>query len=487
MHDAPDSSMRIPFVAKLTALVVGVACAVLIIANLTFFLTGRRALIRGVGVEAVRLAEEAARAAQLHTLAVAHLDQPSQQKVWRELVLRLQQIQTQLGPRGVENVYVLAMRGGELYVVADPSGDDRAFAARDTIYRELKLASLRDAVPRWTPRPYSDAWGTWLSGYAPARSADRSMALIGVDLPLGALPLMSDIVVRNVLFSLVPAVVIALLSALVFSRLLVRPVSGLTAALRELKGGRLGKTIEVKSNDEIGEMAVAFNEMSSGLAEKERLRAAFSQAVSPEVAEQMLRGGVSLGGEIREVTVLFADVRGFTALAEAMAARSTIAMLNELFSALLPIVTTHGGVVDKLVGDEIFAVFGAPLDLPNDALAAVRVAVEMRAELQTLNAARKLAGEPELHVGIGINTGAVVAGGVGSADRQNYTVIGSTVNTAARLCSAATPDQILISQSTFLRVRHAITARALEPMELKGISYPLAVFEVLGLKETAHA
>ena len=256
----------------------------------------------------------------------------------------------------------------------------------------------------------------------------------------------------------------------------------ITASLRRVQEGDLDTELRISSRDEFGDIAEAFNEMTSDLAEKERLRDIFAQSVSAEVAEQLLSGDIDTSGELKEVTVLFSDIRGFTPIAEGMAARNVIEMLNEYFSALIPCVHEHDGVVDKLVGDELFAVFGAPLDLEDDALAAVRSALAMKSALAPLNAARLRRAEKELSFGIGISTGAVVAGRLGAANRRNYTVLGNTVNIGARLCSSASAGQILISGNTYLRVRDKIEVNPLPPLQVEGITFPLDVFEVISLR-----
>jgi adenylate cyclase len=196
----------------------------------------------------------------------------------------------------------------------------------------------------------------------------------------------------------------------------------------------------------------------------------------------MLKGHASPEGELREVTVLFSDIRGFTSLSETVPAREVVALINDYLSTLVPPITENGGVVDKFVGDEIFAVFGAPIQLPNDALAAVRAAILMKDRLAALNDRRAGAAKPPIAIGIGINTGAVVAGAVGSTERRNYTVMGAAVNQGARLCSAATPGQVLISRTTYYRVQDHVRVRELPPLTVKGIPYSLSAFEVLGWK-----
>ena len=222
-------------------------------------------------------------------------------------------------------------------------------------------------------------------------------------------------------------------------------------------------------------------ELRRVLGEKQQISSAFHQVVSHEVADAWLEGKVSTKGEIREVTVLFADVRGFTALSETMPAREVITLVNEYLGTVVPAITGHGGVVDKFVGDEVFAVFGAPIAIDGDALCGVRSALEMQNLMAQLNEQREAEGRPRVEIGIGINTGAVVAGAVGSEERSNYTVLGSVVNEGARLCSAANAGQILISGSTYLQSQQYVEVRELPPIDAKNVSFPLKAFEVLKL------
>jgi len=292
-----------------------------------------------------------------------------------------------------------------------------------------------------------------------------------------------DTFINLLRLSLLPALLLAILASILFSRRLTRPVGQITSGLRRVQRGDFETSLAITSGDEFGDIAQAFNQMTVELEEKSRLRDMFAESVSSDVADRLLSGEISRGGELREVTTLFSDIRGFTQLAESMQARQVIEMLNQYFSAMMPCVEEHGGIVDKLVGDEIFAAFGAPVDLEDDALSAVRCALAMKTALVPLNSARLERGEPELAFGIGINTGAVVAGRLGTENRRNYTVLGTTVNVGARLCGAAGSGQILISGSTYVRVKNRIQANPLPPLQVKGITLPLDVFEVISLQE----
>lgn len=253
-----------------------------------------------------------------------------------------------------------------------------------------------------------------------------------------------------------------------------RPISELTRQTREILSGNLGDAIPVRSRDEVGALTAAFNEMSAGLALKEKYRAVLDRVTDPRVAEELTRGSLELGGEERETTILFCDIRGFVRLSEHMSPTSVVAMLNAHMTALTEVASRHNGVVDKFIGDEIMILFGSPHAYENDALDAVRCATEMIARRRELNETSV----PPIHVGIGIATGPVLAGCMGSENRLNYTALGARVNLAARLCSRAGPLEILIDKTTFDRVQDQIAAESAGEAELKGFRERIPTYRV---------
>jgi class 3 adenylate cyclase len=368
-------------------------------------------------------------------------------------------------------------------VLSDPTGDDAALVVADTVLVDVKRAVLRTRQPGYSPEAYSDEYGTWMSGYVPLSNGGEDLpVLLAVDLPLGALPVMTDIVWGALLRSLVPALVLSLIVAVLLSRRLTRPVTNLTDAMARVRGGDYTASVAITSSDEIGEMSQAFNELVVELEEKARLRSILDRSVSTVVADKLLTEGLTLTGEMREITALFADIRGFTSLVESLPAKAVVKMLNEYFGALIPCVQRHGGVVDKLIGDEVFAVFGAPVDLEDDAISAVRAAVDMREALAVVNWARVARGDPPpITFGVGMNSGSAVAGGLGADTHLEYTVVGNVVNIAARLCSEAEAGQIIMSQATYVRVKQKVDTRALEPVSVKGVTFPLDVFDLISV------
>jgi adenylate cyclase len=222
-------------------------------------------------------------------------------------------------------------------------------------------------------------------------------------------------------------------------------------------------------------------QMAKKIEQDAATRERFSRLLSPDLAEMVVKGllTVEKGGENRTATVLFADIRGFTSMSENMQAGDVLHMLNEYFEIMVEIAFRHGGTVDKFVGDEIMVLWGALVRHIDDASRAVRAALEMQSAVVEFNATRERTGGRPIAIGIGINTGDVVAGYIGSTRTMSYSVIGDSVNTGARLCSAAKPGQVIISETTFSHVRGEFEVEAQEPLNAKGKSMALQVYNVV--------
>lgn len=278
--------------------------------------------------------------------------------------------------------------------------------------------------------------------------------------------------------------VAALVVALLLARGIASPLVHLSRITERVRAGDYSRQVPVTSQDEVGTLQDGFNLMVRGLDERERMRDLFGRAVSPEVAELFLSGDLELGGEIRQVTILFSDIRGFTTLSEPLSPHQVIAFVNEFLDVMHEAIQGAGGIVHKLGGDSIMALFGAPMADPDSPRSALRAALRMRARLAALNERRRERGEVPLRIGIGINTGPVVAGGVGSEDRLEYTVLGDAVNVSARLESLTKefPEHdILISETTLqtLPDRDQVDTVDLGEVMVKGKTEPVRVFGVL--------
>ncbi len=289
----------------------------------------------------------------------------------------------------------------------------------------------------------------------------------------GALQTQRELRVQILGFSAV-AMLGALVLSLIISHGLATPLRELVAGTAAIRGGDLQVRVPVRSRDDVGQLASSFNEMAEGLAQKEMYRTVLNMVADEKVAQALVNGQLALGGELREITVLFCDIRGFTPLTENMPPEDVIEMLNEHMTALTRVVKEHHGVLDKFVGDLLMAIFGAPVSHDNDTLNAARCALRLLAEREKLNATSR----HQLKIGIGIATGKVVAGCMGSSDRLNYTVLGERVNLASRLCSQAGPGQVVIDQTTREKLGDTVTATSLPALNLKGFSENVMAYEL---------
>jgi adenylate cyclase len=227
------------------------------------------------------------------------------------------------------------------------------------------------------------------------------------------------------------------------ARSLSASIADLQAATERVMSGDLGTRVPVVTTDETGRLAQSFNTMIEGLDEGERLRRAFGAYVDPGLAERVLAEGADLAGEELEVSVLFLDVRDFTSFAEGAQPREVVTLLNDLWELAVPVLLRHGGHANKFIGDGLLGVFGAPEALSDHGERAVTAALEIATRVGTEFAGR-------ISVGIGVNSGPVVAGTVGGGGRVEYAVIGDTVNTASRVEAATrlTGDAVLITEAT---------------------------------------
>ncbi|MCB1106540.1 MAG: hypothetical protein KDK76_00415 [Chlamydiia bacterium] len=273
-----------------------------------------------------------------------------------------------------------------------------------------------------------------------------------------------------------------------------RPITHLAEVTETVAKGKLDD-IEIPEetkktkHDEVYSLYHSFFEMVKGLREKERVRGILNKVVSEEIAEEALKGNIQLGGEEKKVTVLFADIRGFSKMTENMAPKEVIQLINTCMTKVSQKIDAHGGVIDKYVGDEVMALFGAPIESAKSALQAIRSAIDMLDEIKKWNTERTEQGLPTIEMGIGIHTGNVVAGNMGAEDRLNYTVLGANVNLASRICSKAEGMKVFISESTLESegVKDQIEYEKLEPVELKGFTKPIPIYSVISYKKESFS
>jgi len=271
---------------------------------------------------------------------------------------------------------------------------------------------------------------------------------------------------------------IMLLMSFVMAREVTHSADELVQAMEQVENEELDTHLVVTTTDEFAALYEGFNRMTTGLQERERLRHAFGCYVAPELAEEVMRHGVSLGGETVSASVLFADIRGFTALSEQMRPAECVSLLNRYFAAVEPAICAEGGWINKFAGDSLLAVFGAPVPQDNHARRAVRAALAIRAALSEFNAQQLQAGGPALRIGIGIDCGEMVAGSVGCPERMEYTVIGDVVNVASRIeaLNKKWGTDILVSTEVYAAAGTEVSARAMPCTEVPGRTEPLQVY-----------
>jgi len=258
------------------------------------------------------------------------------------------------------------------------------------------------------------------------------------------------------------------------------PLRDVQAAMARVGEGSLDARCAVVSNDEIGAVAAGFNSMVAGLRERELIRETFGKYVSPEVRDEILAGRASLAGGAREVTILFADLRDFTPWVGSSPPAEVVADLNAYFTEMDAAIRAHGGLVLQYIGDEIEAVFGAPVADPGHAESAVLAALEMRARLDAWNAARLAVGKTALRHGIGIHTGTVIAGNIGSSKRLSYALVGDAVNLTSRI-QALNKDfgtHTLVSSATRARLKAAFDLKPLPAVRVKGRAAEVEVYSL---------
>lgn len=280
---------------------------------------------------------------------------------------------------------------------------------------------------------------------------------------------------------------IGLLAALILSHYLTRPINELVGGVLAIAGGDLNQELSVRRRDELGELTAAFNEMAASLREKELIKGAFSTYVSSQVMEQVLKdpSQLALGGARKRVTILFTDIRGFTSMSESMQPEEVVSIINVYLSLQTEIVLRNEGMLDKFVGDCVMAVYGLPWAKSDDALRAVRTAVEIQSAIKTLNQTRAKEGQKTITIGIGVNTGEVVAGNMGSQQKMDYTVIGDSVNLAARLEANAEGGTVLISEATYNEIKDYVVAEKLAPIPVKGKKEKVSVYSVTAMRSAA--
>ncbi len=288
-------------------------------------------------------------------------------------------------------------------------------------------------------------------------------------------------IIGMTLFLVLIGIVITVGLGLWFSR----PILKLVMATREISMGNYGHKVELDRKDELGNLAVEFNKMSDELWVKSLMQDSFGKYVGSEVLEMIMNNPENtwLKGNRSEATIIFTDVRGFTEYAEEKQPEELVEELNECFEIQTSAILDHGGYIDKFIGDAVLGVFGVPVYHKDHIERAVRAAIDMQVALK--NASKDNRNQLLTSIGIGINSGVVVSGNIGSQVKIEYTVVGDSVNVASRLNNLAGPGEVIISGVIYEQIRNMVAVEALPPQELKGKSDPIEIYKVLGIKDKA--
>lgn len=290
---------------------------------------------------------------------------------------------------------------------------------------------------------------------------------------------------RIVLFSLA-VLFIAIILIRIFSNSITNPIKDLVKASAQIENGDFELDIKPKTRDEIGLLTESFIEMGKGLSEREKLMVSFSKFTNKTIAKKAANGELTLGGETRNATIFFSDIRSFTAMSETMRPEEVVEFLNAYMTRMVDCVNKTGGVVDKYIGDAIMAVWGAPESngsAAEDAVNAVMAALMMRVSLYKFNKERAEKNLPPVRIGCGINSGPVVAGQIGSNERMEYTVIGDAVNLASRTEALNKPfaTDILITENTYNLIKDRILVEEMPGVHVKGKTDAIKMYAVINL------
>ncbi len=280
---------------------------------------------------------------------------------------------------------------------------------------------------------------------------------------------------------------VAIFFCFLFSMSLTSPIEKLAEMIKVVAKGNFdikARSI-VKSHDEVGDLATAFDHMTEGLKERDKVKNLFSKFHGSSVAEDLIKNDIGVGGSNKNVTVFFSDIRGFTKFSEGRTPEEVVTMLNEYFAVMVKIINSHGGVVDKFIGDAIMAVWGAPKASDKDTHNAVRACIEMRSALEKLNHLRRNRGQTDIMIGMGLHCGQAISGTIGSDERMEYTVIGDTVNMTSRIeaSTKAFGSDLLVSEAVYDKVKDDFMFHLGGVAEVKGKSEPLKMFKVRGYKD----
>ena len=303
------------------------------------------------------------------------------------------------------------------------------------------------------------------------------------DVKMQASKFLYDTLLQILVIGIFALILVVLVVNFYVNRLL-RPIQDLVTMTDVVSTGDLDAVVIPEKDkirkDEIGVLVNSFEQMVTHMKEGNQVRAVLNKVVNKEVADQIIKQGIELGGEVRQIAIMFADIREFTAISEHMKPQDVLGVLNDCLTVLSQKIDEHKGVIDKYVGDEIMAFFGAPIHMENPALQSILCSIAMMRALEEWNRFRASRGEVELKIGIGLHIGEVIAGNMGAENHLNYTILGHNVNLTSRLCDYAKEMEILITEEMLNApgVAQAIEVEQMPDATFKGISEPVKIYKI---------
>lgn len=294
---------------------------------------------------------------------------------------------------------------------------------------------------------------------------------------------------KKIIVITISVIIIVIILSIPLASGLLKPIFMLVKGTREIAMGNLWYRIPPRKRDEIGDLIDSFNHMTSELEKKEILKGAFNRYVSKPVADEILKNPekIQLGGERREITVIFADIREFTALTRQMQPEAIVELLNRYFTILTEVIFHFDGTVDKFIGDAVMGVFGSPIPREDHLKQGIKAAVVIKKVMSEVNRSRDKRGLVLLPMGLGLDSGDVIVGSMGSKVRMEYTAIGDAVNVSSRLTGIAKEGEILISEKVYLQMQEYISCIKLPDVNIKGITGPFSVYNLLDIKDAWKA
>ncbi|WCL49711.1 adenylate/guanylate cyclase domain-containing protein [Leptospira sp. GIMC2001] len=436
-----------------------------VFSNLKVFstLTKGKTVVRNLSIESTPL------------MGVSHQDLVGSEKLTFIAVTKMDQIQATFKSLGISDNFMISDDGGII------SHTDLDLVLKSQDIKDLSIfEKIQDSPINNGQVKYSDKENkVYIASFKKIGIAD--LVVVATVPEEKAMEEVNNIQRRN-FFLMIIILNLSILIVLIFSKNMTKPILRLVDAAKNIEKGNFNVNIQESSGDEIGILTRSFVNMGKGLSERDKIKDAFGKFVNTELAEKAMSGSLALGGTRRECTIFFSDIRNFTAISEQLEPEAVVEFLNDYMTEMVSCINRMGGIVDKFIGDSIMAIWGAINSTKNDTERAIDTAIMMRNALIQLNAKRRSNKKPFIRIGIGINTGPVIAGQIGSEERLEFTVIGDAVNLASRI-EALNKDfntDILISESAYHKVSKLYKVVKMKEIKVKGKVKKQIVYAVLG-------